>query len=251
MGDVLTIGKIVTHKGTEVDSLVLEPQGIAHLVSKEIVELPDDTCAFAHVLTRLCNQGLLTLNIGVVDPGWRNHVSTAILNFSSERRLLEKGQKFIRLSYHRLDSVDVHAPGESNNYPTSKYCQDVRARAVNEFGKHFLGIKQLVGKASEKETTRLRDALLKYIPIAAFSLAFFAMMVTVGVTFAAKFVNWSPTVSSVGSEPTQASLDSMAAEIESLRSEIRAREAATSHEMRQPPASITEQERADAPDASQ
>lgn len=183
VGQVMTIGEIVDHKGKKVDSLVLEPQGIAHLVSEQEVQLPLDVCALAHVLTRKCNQGLLTLNIGVIDPGWSGKISTSILNFSAERRLLSKGDKFIRLTFHRVameEGSEYLRNDRWANVDGGSYRRDVCSRAVDNFGKYFLNIDQLVGRASEKENARLRDAFLKYLPIAAFSLAFFALMVTVG-----------------------------------------------------------------------
>lgn len=179
-GSTLTIGKIVNHKGEEVDSLLLEPQGIAHLISAECVELPDDVCALAHVLTGMCNDGLLTLNIGVVDPSWKNHLSSPVLNFSSERRLLQKGQNFIRLTFHAID-IGEACPTRHANIDERSYVSTIRSRAVANFGKNFLDIRALVGKASKKENARFKDAMLKYLPIGAFSLAFFALLVTTGI----------------------------------------------------------------------
>lgn len=181
VGQVLTVGQIVDHKGRTVKSLILEPQGIAHLISAEDIRLPSDVCGLAHVLTRKCNQGLLTLNIGVIDPGWRGKISTSILNFSSERRLLAKGDKFIRVTFHRVSMEQDEQKVERYSAPgTNEYRRDVCSRAVDNFGKHFLNIDDLVGQASEKENARLRKALLKYLPLAAFSLAIFALFVTVG-----------------------------------------------------------------------
>lgn len=191
VGQILTIGEIVNHKGESVDSLMLEPQGIAHLVSNECVHLPPDVCGLAHVLTRLCNDGLLTLNIGVIDPGWKNRLSTPILNFSSEKRLLQKDDKFIRLTFHRIHfEAGANMPEcshRSANMSEGEYGRGVRARSVANFGKNFLNIKRLVGQASKKENDRLRETMLKYLPIAAFSLAFFALLVTIGVATAARF----------------------------------------------------------------
>ncbi len=180
VGQRLKVGKIISHKGKEEDELLLQPQGIAHLISEEIIDLPNNVCAFAHVMTRKCNDGLLTLNIGVIDPGWRNHVSTAILNFGSQPRLLKKGDEFLRITFHKIDGPPS-APSKRENEDIASYCSSVKRRASSGFGRHFLNIKKLVSEASKKENERLRDTLLKYIPIAAFSLAFFALMVTVGV----------------------------------------------------------------------
>ncbi|MGY1518993.1 hypothetical protein [Luteimonas sp. A482] len=181
-GLTLTVGTIVNHKGEEVESLLLEPQGIAHLISEECIELPDKICALAHVLTRMCNEGLLTLNIGVIDPSWKNNLSSPVLNFSSERRLLKKGDKFIRLTFHSIEPLEnLEGLERFRNTNEAEYVSGIRSRAVANFGKNFLDIKSLVGKASKKENARFRDAMLKYLPIGAFSLAFFALLVTTGI----------------------------------------------------------------------
>ncbi|NOT88394.1 MAG: hypothetical protein HOP03_09435 [Lysobacter sp.] len=186
VGQILHIGKIINHKGECVDSLTLEPQGIAHLISAECVHLPDEVCGLAHVLTRVCNDGLLTLNIGVVDPGWKNNLSTPVLNFSSERRLLQVGQPFIRLSFHQIQNAHDIESKRYINSPPQDYVREIRARAAGSFGKSFLNIKQLVGKASKKENARFKETMLKYLPIGAFSLAFFALMVTIGIATIAR-----------------------------------------------------------------
>lgn len=191
VGQLITIGKIITSKGEVVDSLVLEPQGIAHLISAENVKLPGDVCAFAHVLTRKCNDGLLTLNIGVIDPGWDNKLSSPILNFSSEKRLLVVGQEFIRITFHSLRESCPDGVSTYENMSEEKYISGIRERSVGGFGKHFLNIRKLVGQASKKESAQFRDALLRYLPIAAFSLAVFALLVTIGGAAATRALSQS------------------------------------------------------------
>jgi hypothetical protein len=198
VGQRLHIGEIITHKGDSVESLMLEPQGIAHLISEECVDLPDNICGMAHVLTGMCNEGLLTLNIGIVDPGWKNRLSTPVLNFSSEKRLLQKGDVFIRITYHRINLAEDVAPPtpekRDKNLDEGGYVRAVRARSVGSFGKNFLNIKRLVGQASKKENARFKETMLKYLPIGAFSLAFFALMVTIGIA----------TIARLSSDETQA-----------------------------------------------
>lgn len=198
VGQTLTIGTIVDHAGQLRESLVLEPQGIAHLVSEEKIMLPHDVCALAHVLTRKCNDGLLTLNIGVIDPGWNGKISTSILNFSSTSQLLSKGDKFIRITFHQIQEYDKEKsknfiqPIEGKALPSEKdYLNDVKSRSVNSFGQYFLNIRYLVKDLATEENKRLRNTLLKYIPIAAFSLAIFAFLVTLGGVFTTRLLSKS------------------------------------------------------------
>ena len=52
------------------DVVDLAPQGIAAAISKEIIKLPLDVCAYVSVKTSLCRDGVLAINIGIIDPGW-------------------------------------------------------------------------------------------------------------------------------------------------------------------------------------
>jgi len=228
VGQIIKIGKIINHKGRAVDSLVLEPQGIAHLISEEDVNLPPDICALAHVLTRKCNQGLLTLNIGVVDPGWEGKISTSVLNFSSEKRLLTKGDSFMRLTFHRVQMEPGSEGVRSELSPrilSDSYQRDVSSRAVDCFGKHFLNIQQLVGHASKKENARLRDAMLRYLPIAAFSLAFFALLVTVGGVVATRALSQNRQTPNIPGSSSDAELSRLSAKVVELESLVKSQSA--------------------------
>lgn len=60
----VTIGRIIETNGRKRNSLILRPQGIVEVVSKEKVKLPRDIAGYAMVKTSLCNEGILPLNIG-------------------------------------------------------------------------------------------------------------------------------------------------------------------------------------------
>lgn len=219
VGQILTVGAVVDDQGKQVDSLVLEPQGIAHIISAERVTLPGDVCSFAHVLTRKCNEGLLTLNIGVVDPGWDNFISTPILNFSSQQRRIEKGQPFIRLTFHRVEFQDGSNPEgykKSENLRSEDYFRGVRERSVSIFGKYFLNVKQIVGEASKEENLRLRETLLKLLPLAAIFLTVLVLLLNIGIAALSRFYPSSNTAP----QDTQAVLQ----RLDLIEAQLKARE---------------------------
>lgn len=205
----VNIGRIIDHNGREVESLLIRPQGIAHVVSEEPICVPDGYCAFAHVLTRSCNEGLLTLNIGVIDPGWNNYISTSVLNFSAESRLLQKGQPFMRLTFHEIKMLGQKGEGRNNDKPED-YLSSVKVRAAQDFGKYFLNVRALIAKASQKETQRIKDTSLKYLPIGAFGLTIFALLVSLGVGVAGRLASQS------GNAETNRRLDALDGRLEQL-----------------------------------
>ena len=93
----VTVGKIITVEGKEVDDLVLQPSGVVQVVSRERIALPHDITSLAMVKTDLCNRGILALNIGIAGPGYSGHLSSPLLNFSKTDFYLTKDEVFFEL----------------------------------------------------------------------------------------------------------------------------------------------------------
>src|SRR6267143_781828 len=75
------VGKFIAPRGATVESYALPAQGIIDVISCERVCIPHDLAGFAMVKTSLCNEGILALNIGVLDPGWDGPISSFLVNF--------------------------------------------------------------------------------------------------------------------------------------------------------------------------
>ena len=99
----LHIEKLIKPDGAVTDSYSVPPQGIVEVVSRERLNIPDNVVGLAMVKTSLCNYGLLALNIGIIDPGWNGPISSFLINFGRNNRLLTKGEVFLRISCHSLD----------------------------------------------------------------------------------------------------------------------------------------------------
>lgn len=95
----LHIGKIIDPGGGERDTYVLPPQGIVAVVSRETVNIPKNVAGFAMVKTSLCNEGILAINIGVIDPLYCGSVSSFLINFRKNSYVLAAGQVFLRLTF--------------------------------------------------------------------------------------------------------------------------------------------------------
>ena len=60
--------------------------------------------------TSLCREGILAINVGVVDPGWEGPLSSLLLNFGSDSYALRPGDTFIRLTFHRIENPTKATP---------------------------------------------------------------------------------------------------------------------------------------------
>ncbi len=179
----VSIAEIIDADGRKISqqSYKLRPQGIAWVVSTESVELPDNVLAYATIRTSLCNEGVLALNIGIVDPGWKGPISTAFINFGKNDFVLEKSEKFLRLSFHRTRTP----PSMKNpviNDP-SKYLKDVRQRARVNFGDTFLNLGDRLAKEQ-------RQAAIKNLPLYGFAAAIFSIALTIVSLGFSHFSSW-------------------------------------------------------------
>lgn len=95
----VSIGKIITTEGKVEEEFIIKPQGIVEVISKERVKLPKYITGYAMVKTSLCNEGILPLNIGIIDPGWEGPLSATLLNFSKKEFRLGKGKIFYGLPF--------------------------------------------------------------------------------------------------------------------------------------------------------
>ena len=72
------------------------------------MRIPSNMCCLAHVKTSLCNEGLLTLNTGIIDPDWNGRVSSFILNFGKDELERARLIKEARAKYESIFPAPKH-----------------------------------------------------------------------------------------------------------------------------------------------
>ncbi|MBR1217502.1 hypothetical protein JQ557_05860 [Bradyrhizobium sp. U87765 SZCCT0131] len=203
-----TIWKIITPNGDEVDSYKLPPMGIVEVVSKERFRIPVGLCCLAHVKTSLCNEGLLTLNTGIIDPGWNGRVSSFILNFGKDDRLLLQGGVFLRVTLHRMSSLnadDTFDLLETDPQSDRSYIAERRRNIVERFAPEFLNLQKIVKSAVAETFDKYRQLLIYYVPIGAVLLALLTFFLNFGIL--ALVQKWVQPNDAAKSELLRASLE--------------------------------------------
>ncbi len=195
-----TVGAIVDSNGQEHESFILKPGGVVEVVSAERIHLPDDVCGYAFVKTSLCDEGVLALNIGIIDPGYRGPLSTTLVNFGSQGHLVSPGDPFLRLSFHEF--VPHEASGSRGDEITNReYLQKKRDKAIKNFGDLFLNVESVADAAAESVLGRYRKFLLWWAPVAGLFIAFLSYL-------AVFLANYDPISRLTGQfEPLAASLE--------------------------------------------
>lgn len=141
-----TVGHIFCEgQELDVESYVLEPRGIVWVSSNERFKIPKDITAIATLRTTWTHNGILALNVGIVDPGWDGPLATAVVNFSKNSFTVTKGSQFFRLIF--MEHTVAQAPVISKT--NAVYTAEITAR-TNQFSKTFLSFDSLIPEISKE-----------------------------------------------------------------------------------------------------
>jgi dUTPase len=174
----LTIGEFATSQGKVDGEFVLPAQGIVKVISRETIRVPPDVIGYVLVKTGLCNEGVLSLNIGIVDPGFEGPLQSALINFGKAEIRLRCGDVFSRISFHLLD-----AP-RSRPLPSPLVLDNVRKdvqQHVDRFlAPTFLDIAKTAEVAAEKAFEDYKSAMFKWLPLLALFIAALTFLLNFG-----------------------------------------------------------------------
>ena len=140
VGTIIYRGKTITKS-----KFKLPPRGIVWVVSSETFVLPDDVTGLATLKTTWTHEGVLALNVGVVDPGWDGPLAATLVNFGTKSFVIKKGEPFFRILFH------PHA--HSNAVPVVKGVVEYEATISDKsrnFSQTFLDMDSLADDISNK-----------------------------------------------------------------------------------------------------
>jgi dUTPase len=171
------VGKLISKDGELVDSYIIPAGGVVEVVSEEHVTIPGDISGYAFVKTSLCNEGVLALNIGIIDPGYAGKLSSALVNFGQGPRLISAGDVFLRLTFHKIDNTGK-APG---SWGDIEYIKDKKQKVLTNFSSgSFLNIDELVDRATTATIQKWRTQVFIWIPAVAIGLALITFLLNFG-----------------------------------------------------------------------
>ncbi len=175
----LRVGAVIKPGGDVADFYTVPPQGIVEVISEERVCLPADVTGFAMVKTSLSNQGLLALNIGIIDPGYRGKIGSFFVNFGKREQQLKKGDVFLRVVFHATDG-EIGDVIKSTIMDDERYISEKRANMQANFSTEFLDIGAITSKYAKEHFETFRTRVLGYVALAAFILAMMTFLLNFG-----------------------------------------------------------------------
>lgn len=149
----LHVGKVILQGVVRSDNTTVHPQQTFVIVSQEMVKVPGGIVGYAMPKTSLCNQGILVLNTGLIDPDYDGPMSTTAINFDKDAREIRIGDPFLRLVFHRLD---VGAGPSMSNRTPEQYLEERRADS-ERYPSTFLDVPNQI----ERLTTVITDKVVE------------------------------------------------------------------------------------------
>lgn len=142
VGQIVPIGKKAVRarrKNPDVSFVFLEPREMVWVLSKEEFNMPADVTGFATLRTTFTKQGILALNVGIIDPLFKGPISTALINFSDRAREIRQGDKFFRVAFFPHSDVSAFHP-KDENVDTTEYIRYLENVSYADFSPSFLNI---------------------------------------------------------------------------------------------------------------
>lgn len=109
VGTVFRGGQIINQNHQRAsEQFVIQPGEIVSLLTMEEVRLPDNMIAIAFPMNKWSSEGLLVLNPGYVDPGFKGPLSVKIVNLRKTRISISRGQAIFTVSFFRIGANTAH-----------------------------------------------------------------------------------------------------------------------------------------------
>lgn len=141
-----TVGLIVrSGRALKANTFTLPPRGIVWVISKERFHLPNTVTGLATLRTTWTHQGVLALNVGIIDPGWEGPLATALVNLSNSDFDISVGDPFFRVVFNRHAATSTPVIHRTDD----EYRQDILGHS-RVYGKTFLAMDTLVSEVSDK-----------------------------------------------------------------------------------------------------
>lgn len=108
------------------EPVILEPGEVVTMLTLEELNLPDNICGTAYAMNAQSSEGLLVLNPGHVDPGYKGPLRVVAMNLRKVPLALQLGDRIFTVVFSRLQ-----APS-SRPYSAAAKSRDALERAVNK-----------------------------------------------------------------------------------------------------------------------
>jgi dUTPase len=208
----VSIGEVIGPDGQSNSSLVINPQQMVMVISAEHITLPEDIAGYAMPKTSFSNAGILALSTGIIDPKYEGKVSSILINFGQAPHLLQAGDSFLRLTFHRINKPRNVTPAPSMS--DEDYVRDRRDIATR-LPDTFLNVSNIVSDVAERVGVRQQISFTDFLSRGTLILAGAALLLAIITFIGAPIVDWAFT-----DETSEATVEIRQEELQDLEDEV-------------------------------
>lgn len=166
------IKTVMQTKGCSVEqqpTITVQPGQMIFVVTQEEVNLPLEICGTVYSRNNIALEGILALNAGHVDPGYRGPIVIRLINLKATPWTLHLGNPIFTIIFQTVDHVDGDKLESGPIYPIEKMLDRVRKTAENSLSNALFDLyaDKIDVRLNEHYTSvqqRLRDELTKTFP---------------------------------------------------------------------------------------
>lgn len=130
IGTVFKDGQAISSSASGLQSFVLRPGEMLSMFTLEDISLPDNICATVFPINSQSSKGLLVLNPGHIDPGYKGPISVRVLNISKQDMLIKHEEPIFTIVFDELLSATTK-PYINSNSSRAKLEKDFAEKDIN------------------------------------------------------------------------------------------------------------------------
>lgn len=163
--------KTVLYKGDSPDeeqpTITVQPGQMIYVITWEEVNLPLEICGTVYSRNSIALEGILALNAGHVDPGYKGPIVIRLINLKATPWCLRLGNAIFTITFQTVDYIEGDKLESGPVYPFEKMLDRVRGTAENSLSNALFDLysgeidKRLLSHYSSVQQT-LRDSLSQH-----------------------------------------------------------------------------------------
>jgi len=112
-------------------TITVQPGQMIFVITKEEVNLPLEVCGTVYSRNNIALEGILALNAGHVDPGYRGPIVIRLINLKATPWTLHLGDPIFTIIFQTVENIQGDKLESGPTYPTERMLDRVRKTAEN------------------------------------------------------------------------------------------------------------------------
>ncbi|KRQ99310.1 dCTP deaminase domain-containing protein [Bradyrhizobium valentinum] len=168
------------------EMLVIKPRQVAWVVSKEVFSIKShQITALVTLRSTFTKQGLLALDVGMVDADFEGPIGSIVINFSKNDVPLSKGDEFFRVAFIEHAEVPAEFRLKRDKLTAAQYIKQRHHEIVVGFPATFLNTEVLSDEMAGKISEKVKDDILDKALVHIVKKYWLRLLVLAGLTLAA------------------------------------------------------------------